>query len=772
MNKMDSVIQKSKINLRFDKRIVILSLISFFLGRVSILDKLYPFGIAFLGASIILKGCNKGVLMGVITGLIAANGMAGISYYIGAIIIYVFFTYYGEKDRYSLIKASIIVGAIFTITRMAFISIQNGNYIYDLILAAFEGILIFTMTYVFSFSLPLEEFGRKEMSGEKVICSFITVALIISGLSSINIFDISIKNTISLLLVLLLSYNQGIYIGVLTGTVLGMIGYISDVQMPFIIAIYSVGGMLSGLFKELGKSGSIIGFILGNGIISYYVNGLGTSFLGYEEQLAAAILFLLLNSSAAPIINMFFKPSSKVKNEMEDRRFELVSQKLNDMAQLMNTMADTFKDTMDDSDIFSGISIYSIVDDIKSSKCDKCENCNTCWHKEYYSTYYSLYTGLGLIDSNVDNQDELIDTVIERCKDKDDLKQAMNIAYNEYQEKKKLKEKVKEQRYVLAEQIFGLSKALDSISLDIYKNAVVNTELEELLLKEIKNRRIDIKDLLVLEMPNTDIEIFMEFETNNTHERMEKIINITSASLGFPVKPDFSYGELEYNNRFRLIKTNRYDVISSGKGIANSKNEISGDSFSYGEVENMAYAVICDGMGTGKKASLDSRAAINILEKMIQANIDKDTAIKSINNILRIKGEDEMLTTLDLSFIDLYKGKLQMVKSGAEPTFIKRKDEVLVIDSLSLPIGILEDVDYSIYEESIMDGDLIIMMSDGVLEAGMKDDSMTWMKGIIESSKAGSPQDLTEEIIHAAKRENGNVIDDDMTVIVTQVFKN
>ena len=112
-------------------------------------------------------------------------------------------------------------------------------------------------------------------------------------------------------------------------------------------------------------------------------------------------------------------------------------------------------------------------------------------------------------------------------------------------------------------------------------------------------------------------------------------------------------------------------------------------------------------MGTGNKANVESSIAIEILEKMMEINADKEMIIKTINNVLRSRYKDEMFSTFDLCFFDLYKGRMQMVKSGACPTFIKKKDEVKIINSMSLPIGILKNVDFNIYEESIDDGDIL-----------------------------------------------------------------
>ena len=137
-----------------------------------------------------------------------------------------------------------------------------------------------------------------------------------------------------------------------------------------------------------------------------------------------------------------------------------------------------------------------------------------------------------------------------------------------------------------------------------------------------------------------------------------------------------------------------------------------------------------------------------------------------------LKSEEEIFTTLDISTIDLYSGKLQTIKTGAAPTFIKKKDRVLVIDSNSLPVGMLKDVDLEIYEEYLDDGDFIIMMSDGVLESNEDaNNKEKWIIDIIANIDSFNPQTVANMLMKEAKKACHDEIKDDMTVLVTKVWK-
>ncbi len=372
-----------------------------------------------------------------------------------------------------------------------------------------------------------------------------------------------------------------------------------------------------------------------------------------------------------------------------------------------------------------------------------------------------------------EDKEKLINDVLENCENLQTMKTSIEEAYKCYKEKERFKKRLKEQRMVLIEQLQGLSKVVNDLNLDVYKNATFNEELEELLEKEIKDKRFDIKEVLVAQLTGDDIEVYLEFGTNNTLDRIERVKRIVSDALGYPVTADYAFGSIESTNRFKLIRTNRYGALTKVSGIPKYDNEISGDNYTFGEIENTSYAIICDGMGTGDMASNESKAAIEILEKMLEVNIDRGMTVKTMNNILKTRSSEEIFTTLDLSFMDLYKGRLQFIKSGAPPTFIKRGDEVKVINSLSLPIGILNDVDFNIYEENIEDGDLVIMMSDGVLDCNKDTDSPEkWMKSLIAGLQSQSPQSIADEILKIAKLFSKDEIADDMTVMVTKVWRN
>ena len=72
---------------------------------------------------------------------------------------------------------------------------------------------------------------------------------------------------------------------------------------------------------------------------------------------------------------------------------------------------------------------------------------------------------------------------------------------------------------------------------------------------------------------------------------------------------------------------------------------------------------------------------------------------------------------VDMALIDQYSGTCQFLKLGAACTYIKRGNWVECIKSTSLPMGVFQEVDMETITKKLYDGDFVIMVSDGIVDA-------------------------------------------------------
>lgn len=769
---MESISNKSKMDLYLGKEEVLLFIVGFLISRVSISGRLAPFGIGFLGAYLLFKGSNIYVLTSVILGSISHSGVKSLDYIFASLLIYIVFLKVKEAHESTLLRASLFTSLVFLVTRLISTLLFRQFYMYDLFVLLFEGILVFTFAYIFSFSLPIEDVENKGSNNEKMICTFITLSLVLSGLSSIWFFGLSLKNIICIVLVVYFGFKQGVLLGSVSGCVLGLITYLGNPEMPFIVSMFAVGGLLSGLFRDLGKAGSLLGFMLGNAIISFYINKLGTSFLDYREIFISSIIFLLIAQFAKIDLDKYFAYTSKLELEYEKKKGKYVVDKLKNMSNLFIDLGKILDKAIEEGEAYSSIDVYNLVDELANKTCKDCKNFDKCWENDYYTTYYNLLNLIGLAEIANDNQEALISRASEFChNNKEILIKNIEEHLLPFKNNQSWNKKLNQQRKLLADQLNSFGIVVQDLTEDIYTSPIFADELRELLIKEIKDNRIQIVDLSVIEFPGDNLEFLVEMQYNSSAD-IEKLKDVISEAIGYNLSADYALNNRTGRNIIKLTKEKRYTTLTDVISLASSENKVSGDSYSYGEIGNTNFIALSDGMGIGKKASRESSVAIDLLEKLMELNMDKSVIIRTINSFLRAKSNDEIFTTLDLGFLDLYTGKLQIIKNGSPSTFIKKKDRVDVISSKSLPVGILEDVDSNIYEEYLEDGDILIMMSDGVLDCNKSEDnSVEWMKKIIMGLNSQNPIKITEEIINIAKFVSNNKPKDDMTIMATKVWR-
>ena len=199
---------------------------------------------------------------------------------------------------------------------------------------------------------------------------------------------------------------------------------------------------------------------------------------------------------------------------------------------------------------------------------------------------------------------------------------------------------------------------------------------------------------------------------------------------------------------------------------------ISGDSCLQIRLSDGKYLLaISDGMGSGPEARKSSQIAIKMLERLLMSGFDKDTSIDLINTTI-MNTNEEIFATLDIIIVDLFNGKVEFIKNGACPTFVKNGKNVQIVKSLSLPAGILKDINLTVYDKDIINQDILVMCSDGIIDANVEyKNKELWVKYILEDIETTSAQKIADIILNEAVDNNYGIIKDDMSLIVCKILK-
>ncbi|HEX3031155.1 MAG TPA: SpoIIE family protein phosphatase [Bacillota bacterium] len=208
--------------------------------------------------------------------------------------------------------------------------------------------------------------------------------------------------------------------------------------------------------------------------------------------------------------------------------------------------------------------------------------------------------------------------------------------------------------------------------------------------------------------------------------------------------------------------------------VAKDGSLVTGDTYREFFLKKGSFVVaLSDGMGSGPEAAAESKATIDLLARLLEAGFPEELAVKTVNSALMLKAEEESFATLDLVIIDLHYGLLQFVKIGAAASFIKRGEKIGLIKSTSLPIGILQQVDADVVKQEVEPGDIIVVMSDGLLESvADRVDKEQWVVDVLVGCRTADPQNLADFLLNKGRQNAGNSVPDDMTVIVIKIIEN
>ena len=200
-------------------------------------------------------------------------------------------------------------------------------------------------------------------------------------------------------------------------------------------------------------------------------------------------------------------------------------------------------------------------------------------------------------------------------------------------------------------------------------------------------------------------------------------------------------------------------------------SKISGDSLVQTRLNDGKYLIaLSDGMGSGKEAKKASKTAITMLEKLLSSGFDKDTSLRLINSSMLSLGKEDMYATLDIAVLDLYDKKLEFVKNGACPTFVKHNRNVEVLKSISLPSGIIDDIDLVVNDRELQDGDIIVMCTDGIIESSVEyTNKELWLKFLLEEIETDDVQKIADIVLKEAIDNCYGKPKDDMSIVVIKV---
>lgn len=768
---------------------VIIYILTLLLSTLTIKNQIMPFGLAMVAACVGETVPIIGVfLMALIGTAISMQKSAVSNFIVTSIIYFILVLFFKAKvaveERNEVVKTG---GKLFAACMIvSIIKCFTGIFLlYDVFMSIISSSIVYVFYKLFVNGLAfIKDFNiKKAFTMEELIAGILIISLASLSLKDINIFSLNLSNIIIIFMIMVLGWKNGMVTGAVSGISIGLAISFVDGTSLVQISMFAISGILSGLLNRFGKIGVILGFILGNAILTYFVRGASTMIIYFREIFIASIgLLLVPNKIKLELEDLIGK--NKLISNTGDNRLE---ESNDEVSEKLKTISDMFNELFSNVDKENAVEQESFVQDFL-------DNLEEVKNNIFYDEISNEENGIAkdicttLKEKDILLDNDLINILKEHnnyviMKDeniKNDLQEIVKIANRTlkiFEINKAKKQERKNNMATISQNLKNVTKVIDKCAEEIKvkkENIYENKEKElELLLK---SKKIKINNVRIKKLKNEKfiVELKLDYYDERLKEK-EVIVNIAdiiSKSLGTRIVFQRERKNDEKKEYYQMYSSEDKFVLQVGSAkITKDGSEISGDCSLQIKLADGKYLLaIADGMGSGEKARECSKIALRLVKQMLSAGFNKDESIKMINSRLNLAGNSEIYSSLDISILDLFVGKVELLKNGACSTYIKNKKNIRKIDSTSMPVGIVNNIELQSNTIDIIDGDIIIMCSDGVLEA--KDDTKReWIEDFLKNVSTNNVQKLADLILAEAVDNSFGIAQDDMTVIVSKIVK-
>ena len=807
-------IKQKFIKENLSKQKIILYLISFMVSTVQFGNGLAPFAIAIIAA---MLSNNIPIiityLLTCIGTFIGFGGSGLLIYILTSLILVAFSVFLTPKIDESTNQKNLTPHLIVSCFIVQVLKIMMGPVlIYDVLLAVVYTIVtvIFYKIFLSSVLVIKESKIKKAFSIEEIIGTSLMVAIAVSAFKDITIFNYSVRNILSVFIVLFLGWQNGMLIGATSGVIIGSVIAVVQNGDPILIAAFAISGMIAGLLNKIGKLGVIIGFILGTVILTYVANGNTESIIMIQEILIASIgLLATPKNIKINIEDMFdhFKYLPKAPTNRLEPTTDM-AYKLNNVSNAISEVAKSYKEAaatvLEDEEIEEERNKEIFVTELENNIADLKDN---VIYDDLINEDSPIVNDIFkfLIDKNEINVEQLIkifenhnnyilgfdDSELSKkiTEEIEKMVKAINSSYRISKLNFIWKKKIIENKEAMGTQLDGISKTISDIAEGINKDLDqenVMTEKEKIK-KLLEQKNIIAEDINIKKQKNNKLEVTLyvkpcnEYEDNNSLEVEECLADKIRPILSkfFKQELDIQLVDCAIQNEkeicyFKYTSKNKYSLQIGLAKTTKNGSPVSGDTSLKMKLQDGKQLIaISDGMGSGPNARKSSRIATQMLKRLLGSGFNKETSLDIINSNMCLNSEDDSYATLDIAIFDLFEGNVEFIKSGASPTYIKNRKHVDIIKNLTLPAGILNDIDLKISDRDLEENEILVMCSDGIIESNTEyENKDLWLKYLLEEMDTQNPQKIADIILAESIDNNFGIPKDDMTVIVCKLVKN
>ena len=206
--------------------------------------------------------------------------------------------------------------------------------------------------------------------------------------------------------------------------------------------------------------------------------------------------------------------------------------------------------------------------------------------------------------------------------------------------------------------------------------------------------------------------------------------------------------------------------------------EVGGDFYQYFPVADERVVIaLADVTGHGMKAAIPTMVFSGLLDTQVNYSTTPEELMPRLNSSLHRVLEPRTFVCLSLGELDPQRSRLRLSNGGCPYPFLYRAStqQVEEVDLSAFPLGIRAESTYEVEEVELNEGDVVVMCSDGIIEAGNEAGELYGFDRVAEAIRqAGRRQMRSQELIDHLFGDVKQFVQDseqtdDQTVVVIRV---
>lgn len=445
-------------------------------------------------------------------------------------------------------------------------------------------------------------------------------------------------------------------------------------------------------------------------------------------------------------------------------------------ADSLSQLSNTFLRMEGKKKSFTNEEIKNMFECVKEKVCRQCEKYPWCWGENFVHTYQMGYEILSAVDTygnemNVETKRKLQQCCIMAPRF---LREILE-AFHDARQNMMWINRMAQSREGCAIQLDTFAEMIRSTAKELEDSIFRDARLEKRIMASLEQKDVRVLYTNFFMNPDGKYEVHITARSMTDYcVPVKEIVRTVSAVMGRRFIPEADQTQVVGREYVNIVCAEgpKYYILQGVARIGKDGSRISGDNFMSVELSGGRQAIaLSDGMGAGEKACRESTLVIELLEELLEAGFPEKTSIQLINTTLVMGREEIHYSTIDMSVFNLYKGTCRLIKAGASSTFIKGKTSVEHISSTSLPIGVVHKIEIDTVERKLKDGDFVVMVTDGVMDALPVGEQDVLLETIIKGTLMINPKEMARHILRQVMNWTGAPPQDDMTVLVAGIWE-